>query len=74
MLRENPQQRPNIYQVIREVSLIRGTDIPIKDVSTSILLVNIIANSARYIPTGRNPRLEGTNNYLTLSLKSLRHL
>lgn len=32
MLRENPQQRPNIYQVIREVCLIRGTDIPIKDI------------------------------------------
>ena len=32
MLREKPQQRPNIYQVIREVSRMRGTDIPIKDV------------------------------------------
>lgn len=32
MLRENPQQRPNIYQAIREVCLIRGTDIPIKDI------------------------------------------
>ena len=33
MLRENPQLRPNIYQVVREVARIRGTDIPIKDVS-----------------------------------------
>ncbi|KAI4240364.1 MAG: hypothetical protein L6R40_005190 [Gallowayella cf. fulva] len=32
MLRENPQARPNIYQVIREVSLMRGTDVPIKDI------------------------------------------
>ena len=32
MLRENPQQRLNIYQVVREVSSMRGTDIPIKDV------------------------------------------
>ncbi|KAI4200253.1 MAG: hypothetical protein LQ346_002409 [Caloplaca aetnensis] len=32
MLREMPQARPNIYQVIREVSLMRGTDIPIKDI------------------------------------------
>ncbi|KAL8842303.1 MAG: hypothetical protein Q9176_002692 [Flavoplaca citrina] len=32
MLRENPQARPNIYQVIRQVSLMRGTDIPIKDI------------------------------------------
>lgn len=37
MLRENPQQRPNIYEVIREVCLIRGTDIPIKDVSAPLL-------------------------------------
>ncbi|KAL8762408.1 MAG: hypothetical protein Q9184_001575 [Pyrenodesmia sp. 2 TL-2023] len=34
MLREMPQARPNIYQVIREVSLMRGTDIPIKDIYT----------------------------------------
>ncbi len=33
MLRENPQLRPNIYQVVREVCLMRGTEIPIKDVS-----------------------------------------
>ncbi|KAI4151986.1 MAG: hypothetical protein L6R39_001929 [Caloplaca ligustica] len=32
MLREMPQARPNIYQVIREISLMRGTDIPIKDI------------------------------------------
>ena len=33
MLRENPQQRPNIYQVMRDVSQLRGTEVPIKDVS-----------------------------------------
>ncbi|KAL8863687.1 MAG: hypothetical protein Q9178_000370 [Gyalolechia marmorata] len=32
MLRESPQARPNIYQVIREVCLMRATDIPIKDI------------------------------------------
>ena len=32
MLREQPDARPNIYQVIREVSLLRGTDIPIQDI------------------------------------------
>ena len=32
MLSENPQQRPNVYQVLKEVSLMRGTDIPIKDI------------------------------------------
>lgn len=32
MLRENPQLRPNIYQVVHNVCFLRGTDIPIKDV------------------------------------------
>ncbi|KAI4093771.1 MAG: hypothetical protein LQ344_002674 [Seirophora lacunosa] len=32
MLQEKPQARPNIYQVIREVSVMRGTDVPIKDI------------------------------------------
>ena len=31
-LQEQPYSRPNIYQVIREVSRLRGTDIPIKDI------------------------------------------
>ncbi|KAL8802524.1 MAG: hypothetical protein Q9182_003764 [Xanthomendoza sp. 2 TL-2023] len=35
MLRENPQARPNVYQVIREVSHMRGTDVPIKDIYTA---------------------------------------
>ncbi|MBE7180419.1 MAG: protein kinase [Terriglobus roseus] len=33
MLREKPQQRPNIYQVVQEVCSIRGAPVPIKDVS-----------------------------------------
>ena len=37
MLRENPQLRPNIYQVLREVCLMRGTDVPIKDVSRILI-------------------------------------
>ncbi|KAG8534042.1 uncharacterized protein KY384_000885 [Bacidia gigantensis] len=32
MLRENPQHRPNIYQVLREIAALRGTDTPIKDI------------------------------------------
>lgn len=32
MLRENPRLRPNIFQVLQEVCLLRGTDIPIEDV------------------------------------------
>ncbi|KAF2400277.1 hypothetical protein EJ06DRAFT_493942 [Trichodelitschia bisporula] len=32
MLREQPQLRPNIYQVVREVCSMRGTEVPIKDI------------------------------------------
>ncbi|KAI9881105.1 MAG: hypothetical protein M1830_008263 [Pleopsidium flavum] len=32
MLRESPQLRPNIYQIMRETCLMRGTDIPIRDI------------------------------------------
>ncbi|KAF2455742.1 hypothetical protein BDY21DRAFT_288811 [Lineolata rhizophorae] len=32
MLRESPQDRPNIYQVVREVCMMRGKDVPIKDI------------------------------------------
>ena len=38
MLRENPQQRPNIYEVLRDVSRLRGTEVPIKDVSLYLLI------------------------------------
>lgn len=33
MLKENPQKRPNIYEVVREVCLMQGKEVPIKDVS-----------------------------------------
>lgn len=33
MLKENPQHRPNIYEVLREACLMRGKDVPIRDVS-----------------------------------------
>lgn len=33
MLRENPQKRLNIYQVLREACHMRGQDVPIRDVS-----------------------------------------
>ncbi|KAF2092211.1 hypothetical protein K490DRAFT_103, partial [Saccharata proteae CBS 121410] len=32
MLKENPQSRPNIYQVVREVCAMRNTPCPIKDI------------------------------------------
>jgi len=34
MLREDPKQRPNIFQVVQEVCSMRGTTVPIKDVSS----------------------------------------
>lgn len=37
MLREDPRQRPNIYQVVSEVCSMRGTPVPIKDVCLSIV-------------------------------------
>ena len=33
MLQEKARSRPNIYQVIEEVCLIRGTKVPVEDVS-----------------------------------------
>ena len=74
MLRESPQQRPNIYQVIRQVSLMRGTDIPIKDVSGTSALFNIMADSFRSILKGHNRRLAGTNICRILNHTSLHHL
>lgn len=32
MLREDPQKRPNIYQVLHEACRMRGKEVPIKDV------------------------------------------
>lgn len=32
MLRESPDKRPNIYEVVKEVCSIRGAPVPIKDV------------------------------------------
>ncbi|KAI9751328.1 MAG: mitochondrial glycerol-3-phosphate dehydrogenase, partial [Chaenotheca gracillima] len=34
MLREKPQGRPNIYQILREVCTMRGVEVPIKDIYT----------------------------------------
>ncbi|KAI9837438.1 MAG: hypothetical protein M1837_002960 [Sclerophora amabilis] len=34
MLREKPQVRPNIYQILREVCTMRGLEIPIRDIYT----------------------------------------
>lgn len=35
MLKEDPRNRPNIYEVVREVCNMQGKEIPIKDVCRS---------------------------------------
>lgn len=42
MLKENPQKRPNIYEVVWEVCLMQGKEVPIKDVSVFLhcILIN----------------------------------
>ena len=32
MLTENPDRRPNIYQVLKESCALRGVEVPVKDV------------------------------------------
>jgi hypothetical protein len=32
MLRENPQKRPNIYEVVQEMCHMQGKEVPIRDV------------------------------------------
>ncbi|MCJ1401167.1 hypothetical protein MMC11_004379 [Xylographa trunciseda] len=52
MLREKPQARPNIYQVVREVCLMRGTDVPIKDIYTGRAASEIRRNQQLPSPPG----------------------
>jgi AP2-associated kinase len=33
MLKENPQNRPNIYEVLKDACRMRGKEVPVKDVS-----------------------------------------
>lgn len=72
MLRENPQLRPNIFQVVREVCMMRGTDIPIKDVRCSAIR-RCFADSVRYTLLGRHQRLEEISNY-QFRIQTLPHL
>jgi len=63
MLRENPQQRPNIYQVVSEVCSMRHRAVPIKDVREQSIpkLYSLIC--IRYTRSARSQRLEETSNY-----------
>ena len=63
MLREKPSQRPNIYQVVREVAAIRGTDIPIQDVWASPEVELLNADLTRSTPPEPHQRFVETNTY-----------
>lgn len=72
MLRENPQLRPNVYQVVREVCAIRGTEVPIKDVRYLVGITLIRANASRSTPTVHAPKPEVTNSCRRLNQTYLR--
>jgi hypothetical protein len=67
MLRENPQHRPNIYQVVVEVCAMRHRSVPIKDVCLASPNLPYRLTVARYIRTGPNQKTGETNNYRLLS-------
>lgn len=52
MLRENPQLRPNIYQVLKEACAMRGKEVPIKDVKRLILSEIYNLTRDRFMATG----------------------
>ncbi|MCJ1313226.1 hypothetical protein MMC25_006903 [Agyrium rufum] len=60
MLRENPSQRPNIYEVVKNVCLLRGTDIPIQDIYTGRT-----ASEARRNQSLPNPHQDITSSPVT---------
>jgi len=57
MLQEKPHARPNIFQVVREVCLMRGTDVPIKDVGRPSLLAlkNLTSPDLQWASYDRSP-------------------
>lgn len=39
MLKENPQKRPNIFEVVQEMCKMQGKEVPIRDVRFTLLLM-----------------------------------
>jgi hypothetical protein len=74
MLRENPQHRPNIYQVIAEVCSMRHRAIPIKDVRMKGCFSKFMLRHARSTPAEHNPKPDETSSYRLLSPRSLHRL
>jgi hypothetical protein len=73
MLRENPQSRPNIYQVIVEVCSMRHRPIPIKDVCGLPKFCCLPLTTPRYTPTVHSQRREETSNCQILKRALLLH-
>jgi hypothetical protein len=73
MLRETPQQRPNIYQVVVEVCAMRHRSVPISDVRLEHIPIISLLTKTRYIPIGPSLRIGTTSNYPPLTL-ALYHL
>jgi hypothetical protein len=67
MLRENPQHRPNIYQVVAEVCSMRHRPVPIKDVCEQHALKLPSLIQIRYTPIEHSQKLEEINSYHLLS-------
>ena len=72
-LKENPKDRPNIYEVVKAVSILRGSEIPIPDVSSQLtaLMIDILrtncyaANPFDIISTSCiTPYIASTLNYI----------
>ena len=63
MLRESPQQRPNIYQVVAETCAMRHRACPIKDVGNMALWMERELTSIRFTLAARNLKHDGTSNY-----------
>lgn len=65
MLKEQPHKRPNIYEVVREVCLMRGKEVPIKDVSIHLLSWRCAESyfaCFRSIPAALSQKLVDTKN------------
>lgn len=75
MLKENPVQRPNIFEVVKEVSSMRGTSVPIKDVRLRWMHDHLAQQLTpiRYMPIARLRKLAATNIYLRQN-RFLHHL
>ena len=73
MLRESPQQRPNIYQVVAETCAMRHRACPIKDVSAVKLAKGFRLMFSRSTLAGRSLKLAKTSSCRLLNLKYPRH-